>query len=91
MNDRQTKHETLGGAHVEDYGHIEADEIISCECELDEENWRLVRQYWLSRMKVPVIDEGGRSWEDMRIVVKSVSYIEQFEEYYEVTLELWRC
>lgn len=91
MDDRQTKHETLGGAIVEDYGHSDAGDTLGCTCVFDEENWQLVKQYWLNRTKVTVVDENGTAWSNLRVVVKSLTYIEQFETYYEVTLEFWRC
>ena len=90
-DDRQTKHETVGGVLVEDYGHVAAGDVFGCTCVFDEENWQRVKGYWLGRTKVTVVDESGTAWSDMRVVVKSLSYVERFETYYQAAIEFWRC
>ena len=45
---------------------------------------------WDNRTLVPVEDESGRVFPNMRVVVKSYSYVQQFARYYKVSFEFWR-
>ena len=90
-DDRQETVEILGGVAVQDYGHIEAGDKISCSVTVSAAGWNLIKGYWDNRTLVDVEDEAGNVWRDLRVVVKSWRYVHRFPGYYELTLEFWRC
>ena len=89
-DDRQQLVEIIGGVAVQDFGHIEEGDKISCNATLTAAGWETVKSYWDNRTLVPVEDESGRVFSGMRVVVKSFSYVQQFARYYKVSFEFWR-
>ena len=88
-DDRQTKIEIIDGVHVQDYGVVNEGGTISFTAVFDAENAEKIRQYWITRTLVPVIDHGNENLGLRRVVVKSWSKNERFPKMYIVTLELW--
>ena len=89
-DDRQQLVEIIGGVVVQDFGHIESGDKISCSANLTAAGWEIVKEYWDHRILVAVEDEAGNVFSDMRVVVKNYSYVQQFPKYYKVTFEFWR-
>lgn len=89
-DDRQEQHQTIGGVIVEDYGHVEAGDVISCTCVMSYENYSKVYNYWQARTKVKITDVTGREWDSMRVVIKEDSYVERHESFHKVKMEFWR-
>lgn len=89
-DDRQQILEIVGGALVQDFGHIEAGDRISCTVTVRAADWEKIKGYWDSRSMVRVMDEGGNILPSMRVVVKSYAYMAHFSKAYRVTLEFWR-
>lgn len=89
-DDRQEQHKTIGGVVVEDYGHIDAGDVITATVILSGVNFNMVHNYWLNRTRVKVVDVTGREWDNIRVVIKEYSYVNRHESYYKVKLEFWR-
>lgn len=89
-DDRQRKIETIGGIVVEDFGHVAAGDKISCKVTLDAASFSAVENYWHNRICVTVTDEAGRTWNNLRVKIKSYSYIPHFPNYFSATLEFWK-
>lgn len=90
-DDRQQQIEIVGGAAVQDFGHIEEGDKISCTVAVLSDGWETIKGYWDRRQKVHISDEAGLVWPNMRVVVKSYGYIPRFPKAIKVTLEFWRC
>ena len=90
-DDRQQQIEIVGGVAVQDFGHVEAGDKISCNATIMRDSWVVIRDYWNTRKLVSIIDEAGNSWHNMRVVVKSYQYVSRFPHALRVTLEFWRC
>lgn len=90
-DDRQEIHKTIDGVVVEDYGHKEDGDVISTTVLLSYPNYVKVYNYWENRTKVKVVDASGRTWENMRVVIKSDTYVNRHESFHKVSLELWRA
>ena len=88
-DDRQEKHQTIDGVVVEDYGHVDAGDVISCTVILAYSDYEKVYNYWVQRKKVTIVDHAGNTWEDMRVVIKKDSYVECHESYHRLELEFW--
>lgn len=88
-DDRQEKHQTIDGVVVEDYGHVDAGDVIGCTVILAYRDYEKVYNYWVQRTKVTVIDHAGNTWENMRVVIKKDSYVEYHESYHRLELEFW--
>ena len=89
-DDRPQLVEIIGGVAVQDFGHIEEGDKISCHATLTAADWETVKSYWDNRTRVSVEDESGRVFPDMRVIVKSYRYVQQFSRYYSVSFEFWR-
>lgn len=89
-DDRQQTVEIVGGVVVQDFGHISEGDKISCAVTMWAEDAAVLFAYWDNRTPVTVIDEAGRSCENMRVVVKSYSYLEGFKKYVKANIEFWR-
>lgn len=89
-DDRQEKHETIDGAVVEDYGHIDAGDVIACTVVMAYAEYVKVYNYWLNRAKVTVIDHAGINWGALRVVIKKDTYVNRHESYHKLDLEFWR-
>ena len=89
-DDRQQLVEIIGGVVVQDFGHIETGDKISCSANLTAAGWEIVKEYWDRRILVVVEDEAGNVFSNMRVIVKNYSYVQQFPKYYKVTFEFWR-
>ncbi len=90
-DDRQQKIEIVGGMAVQDFGHVEAGDRVSCNVTVTSEGWQEICHYWNVRQRVEITDEAGAVWPDMRVVVKSYQYVSRFPRAIKVTLEFWRC
>ena len=89
-DDRQQQVEIIGGVAVQDFGHVEAGDKVSCNVTVTGEGWREICRYWNSRQLVAVKDEGGNVWPSMRVIVKSYQYVPRFSKAIKATLEFWR-
>lgn len=90
-DDRQEAHKTIDGVVVEDYGHVDAGDVINCTVTLRYADYVKVYNYWLTRTKVKVVDHAGQVWENRRIVIKKDKYVNYHESFHEVELELWNA
>ena len=89
-DDRQQLLEIVGGAVVQDFGHITEGDRISCTVVVTAADWEKIKAYWDSRTMVSVTDEGGNVLPSMRVVVKSYEYVAHFPKVYKLSLEFWR-
>ena len=88
--DRQQLLEIVGGAVVQDFGHIQEGDRISCLVTVIAADWEKIKSYWDSRSRVFVTDESGSILPSMRVVVKSYEYVAHFPKVYKISLEFWR-
>lgn len=89
-DDRQQLLEIVGGAVVQDFGHVTEGDRISCAVVVTARDWEKIKGYWDSRAMVSVTDEGGNILPSMRVVVKSYEYMAHFPKVYKLSLEFWR-
>ena len=89
-DDRQSLIQTIGGVAVQDFGHFESGDKFSCTVTLRADDAELIYNYWHNRTLINVEDEGGNIYENMRVIVKSYSYLTGFKKYYKATLEFWK-
>ena len=89
-DDRQQQIEIVGGSVVQDFGHIEEGDKVSCSVTVLADGWETIKGYWDSRQKVNISDEAGTVWSNMRVVVKSYEYVPHFPKAIKATLEFWR-
>ena len=89
-DDRQRMVEIVGGAVVQDFGHVAQGDRISCTATVLSADWEKIKRYWDSREKVDVTDEAGNVWHNMRVIVKAYAYVPHFSKAYKITLEFWR-
>ena len=89
-DDRQQLLEIVGGVVVQDFGHIQEGDRISCTVVVTSADWEKIKGYWDSRAMVSVTDEGGNILPSMRVVVKSYEYVAHFPKVYKLSLEFWR-
>ena len=89
-DDRQQQIEIVGGAAVQDFGHIAAGDKISCTVAVLSNGWETIKGYWDRRTLVHISDEAGMVWPNMRVVVKSYEYVPRFPKAVKATLEFWR-
>ena len=89
-DDRQRMVEIVGGAVVQDFGHVAQGDRISCTVTVLASDWEKIKRYWDEREKVDVTDEAGNVWRNMRVTVKAYAYMPYFSQVYKLTLEFWR-
>lgn len=89
-DDRQRMVEIVGGAVVQDFGHVAQGDRISCTATVLSADWEKIKRYWDEREKVDVTDEAGNVWHNMRVTVKAYAYVPHFPQAYKLTLEFWR-
>ena len=89
-DDRQTLIQTIGGVAVQDFGHVEEGDKITCTITYHAEDGPTLYQYWHNRELVNVEDEGGNIYENMRVRVKKYQYLTGFKKYLQADLEFWR-
>ena len=89
-DDRQRMVEIIGGAVVQDFGHVAQGDRISCTVTVLADGWEKIKRYWDGREKVAVVDEAGDTWHNMRVTVKAYAYVPHFSKAYKITLEFWR-
>lgn len=89
-DDRQEVHKIIDGVVVEDYGHVDEGDVISCTALLSYADYIKVYNYWVNRTKVTIIDHAGKRWDNMRVVIKKDSYVNYHESYHKVEFEFWR-
>ena len=90
-DDRQQLVEIIGGVAVQDFGHVEAGDKISCTVRLRKKDFKTLVGYWDSRTPVTVTDEAGDVWENLRVIVKSYEYVPHFpSKAVQASLEFWR-
>lgn len=90
FSDRVEKIEIMNGVSVQDWGHIEADDVFVIECMFTRENCGRVSELWEARQKVNFTDTAGTVYEDMRLVLKELERDRNFPEYVMMRFELWR-
>ena len=89
-DDRQQLLEIVGGAVVQDFGHITEGDRVSCSVTVTAADWEKIKGYWDSRAMVSVRDEGGNLLPSVRVLVKSYEYMAHFPKVYKLSLEFWR-
>lgn len=90
IEDRIEKIELINGNTIQDYGHCYTGDTIALTCIFHETHYNQLMEWWGNRQKVTFTDERGNVWEDMRLVIQRVKYVEHFPEYLLLTFELWR-
>lgn len=88
FNDRQSLEEVIDGMHVHDEGYFDEGLIISATAEFTNEDWEVLKDYWVNRTKVQVFDHRGRQYLDRRLVVKEADDSPGLNNTI-VTFELW--
>ena len=78
------------GVAVQDFGHIEEGDKVSCSVTVLADGWETIKGYWDNRTLVNISDEAGVVWSNMRVVVKSYEYVPHFPHAVKATLEFWR-
>ena len=89
-DDRQTLIQTIGGVEVQDFGHCEEGDKITCSVTFHAEDKPTLFRYWHDRELVQVEDEAGNIYQNMRVIVKKYQYLKGFKKYYRADLEFWR-
>ena len=91
-DNRITKISTIGGNVVQNYGHVQSGDKISCKCNVSAKDAEKIFGYWNNQEKVTIIDEAGEVYENMRVLVGDYGYVSMFEKekYYWMNLEFWR-
>ena len=89
-DDRQQTIEVFNGVIVQDFGHVEAGDKISCTIILSSFDFNIVKNYWNTRTLVTVIDDAGLAIENVRVVIKNYKYVDRFPNFFEAGIELWR-
>lgn len=89
-DDRQSLIQTIGGVEVQDFGHCEEGDKITCSITFHAEDKPTLFRYWNDRELVQVEDEAGNIFENMRVIVKKYSYLTGFKKYLRADLEFWR-
>lgn len=91
-DDRQERIEVIGGVIVDDNGHVEEGDIISCTAIFSKTDWvDRIKPLWKERKLITITDEAGEERTNARIVLKSYKYYEKFPQYVVLTLEFWFC
>ena len=80
----------IGGNIVQDNGHIESGDKITCSCNVDNANKETIFTYWQNQTKVTIKDESGISHSNMRVIVTRYAKIEKFPSYWTIDFEFWR-
>lgn len=89
-DDRQTLVKCINKSIVvDDQGVCEAGEIYNAEAVFREKDWEIVKRYWRTREKVDVRYQND-AFGKCRVVVKGWKSIDDYPNYYSVTLEFWR-
>ena len=89
-DDRQEIVKLINGNTVQDYGHIESGDKMSCTCLFRQKDFQQIEEYWNSRLLVDIQDEAGNVYKNCRVVIKSWSYQPRFNTYIKTTIEFWR-
>lgn len=88
-DDRVQKVEIIGGVAIQDYGHIDAGDVISMTCLFSEANFNQLLGLWNSRTIVSFTDTAGAVWSGRRIVMKEYERDKNFPHYILASFELW--
>lgn len=79
------------GVVVEDYGLVEAGEIISLSAVFSNADYEALLLIWKNRTLSTVILDDGKTISNARIVIKSVNYWNTIDSRFKkVTMEIWR-
>lgn len=90
-DDRQTKHETIGGVVVQDFGRVEKGDTLSFEADIKAKDKAVFFGYWYNRTYVTIVDEAGNVYEGCRVRVTRHRYVSRdFAKYEHCVLEIWR-
>lgn len=88
-SDRVQKIEIIGSVVVQDWGHVEADDIFSVECMFTWENCGRVLELWAARKKITFTDTAGTQYHNMRLVIKELERDKNFPKQIMMKFELW--
>lgn len=91
-DDRLELVKLIDGATVQDgwQGQRKEDgDTIACSATFSPTNFNLLKSVWNNRRKVNVV-LGEETINDCHIVIKSYTYVDKFENYKNVSLEIWR-
>lgn len=90
FDDRIEKVELIGGNTVQDYGYIASGDTFSLTCLFSYSNYLSLKELWSARASVTYTDEAGATWQNLRLVFKSIKRDRNFPNYVLLTFELWR-
>ena len=88
-DNRITIIKTIGGNLVQDFGHVQSGDKITCRCDVDDKNKEKIFEYWDNQEKVTVIKD-GKIYENMRVIVTRYEEIDMFPDHWRVDFEFWR-
>lgn len=89
-DDRQKRLNTIGGIEVQDFGHVEEGDTITCDVTLEGADAGTVFDYWHNRTRVNVVDEGDYVYSNMRVRITEYFRIKNFPPAFTAKLEFWR-
>ena len=89
-DERKIVHKTIGGVFVYDAGVVSVGEVISLSRVIFKSaaDWQTVKEYWLSRSAVDIVDMAGNTLSQRKISVKEWGYVQKHERYYWASIEL---
>ena len=88
-DNRITIIQTIGGNIIQDFGHVESGDKITCRCNVDDKNKEKIFEYWNTQTKVTVVKD-GKTYENMRIIVNRYEEIDMFPDHWKIDLAFWR-
>ena len=88
-DNRITIIQTIGGNIVQDYGHVQSGDKITCTCNVDDENKEKIFKYWDEQTKVTIVKD-DKVYENMRIIITRYEEIDMFPDNWKIDFEFWR-
>lgn len=88
-DNRITVIQTIGGNIVQNFGHIESGDKITCTCNVSNENKEKIFKYWNSQERVTIVKD-DETYQNMRIIVTRYEEMDMFPGYWKINLEFWR-
>ena len=88
-DDRISMIQTINGNVVQDFGYYDSGEKTTYTLQFDAKNKKKILSFWKNRKMVHIVDDVNHSIYG-RILVKSYSYVDNFRNYVNVNLEIWK-
>ena len=88
-DDRMVKIPILNGVVMQDNGIIDGGETLSCAMYFDLTNWATVKNYWINRTLVAVVDHAGNALGNRRVVIKDYTTVDFHPGIVKATIEFW--